>query len=76
MLTHLQRQRQKQTYSAHPPTLLRLFKASERVSSTFGPDMNLAAYVQQQVDKEIIPVPEGGHCYVHKMFNLGVFGIF
>ena len=37
----------------------------------FGPDMNLAAYVQQQVDKEIIPVPEGGHCYVHKMFNLG-----
>ena len=37
----------------------------------FGPDMNLASYVQQHVDKEIIPVPEGGNCYVHKMFNIG-----
>jgi quinolinate synthase len=36
----------------------------------FGPDMNLAWHVQQQVDKEIIPVPENGHCYVHRMFNL------
>ncbi len=38
----------------------------------FGPDMNLAWYVSHQIkDKEIIPAPEGGHCYVHKMFNLG-----
>ncbi len=37
----------------------------------FGPDMNLAWYVSQQVDKEIIPIPEGGHCYVHKMFHEG-----
>jgi quinolinate synthase len=38
----------------------------------FGPDMNLAWFVSHQVkDKEIIPAPEGGHCYVHKMFNLG-----
>lgn len=35
----------------------------------FGPDMNLASYVAQQVDKEIIPIPQGGHCYVHKMFQ-------
>ena len=35
----------------------------------FGPDMNLASYVAQQVDKEIIPIPAGGHCYVHKMFQ-------
>lgn len=35
----------------------------------FGPDMNLASYVAQKVDKEIIPIPEGGHCYVHKMFQ-------
>ena len=35
----------------------------------FGPDMNLAWHVQQQTDKEIIPIPEEGHCYVHKMFN-------
>ena len=37
----------------------------------FGPDENLGWFVSQQLkDKEIIPVPEGGHCYVHKMFNL------
>jgi quinolinate synthase len=35
----------------------------------FGPDMNLAAFVQSQTDKEIIPIPEVGYCYVHKMFN-------
>jgi quinolinate synthase len=38
----------------------------------FGPDMNLAWFVSHQAkDKEIIPAPENGHCYVHKMFNLG-----
>jgi quinolinate synthase len=36
----------------------------------FGPDMNLAWFVQEQTDKEIIPIPEKGHCYVHKMFNM------
>jgi quinolinate synthase len=37
----------------------------------FGPDVNLASYVSGKVDKEIIPIPEGGHCYVHKMFHEG-----
>lgn len=37
----------------------------------FGPDTNLAKYLSQKVDKEIIPIPEQGHCYVHKMFHLG-----
>jgi quinolinate synthase len=38
----------------------------------FGPDMNLAWFVSNQAkDKEIIPAPDNGHCYVHKMFNLG-----
>jgi quinolinate synthase len=37
----------------------------------FGPDTNLGWFVSHQIkDKEIIPAPEGGHCYVHKMFNL------
>jgi len=37
----------------------------------FGPDANLGWFVSNQVkDKNIIPTPEGGHCYVHKMFNL------
>jgi quinolinate synthase len=34
-----------------------------------GPDRNLAWYIQQEVtDKEIIPFPDIGHCYVHKKF--------
>ncbi|MGF7118574.1 quinolinate synthase NadA [Methanobacterium oryzae] len=39
----------------------------------FGPDMNLASYVSNFTDKEIIPIPEGGHCYVHKMFTGEIF---
>lgn len=31
----------------------------------FGPDNNLANHVAEKLDKEIIPVPAGGHCYVH-----------
>lgn len=37
----------------------------------FGPDMNLAQYVSQKVDKEIISIPEQGYCHVHKMFHFG-----
>ncbi|MDR2829524.1 MAG: quinolinate synthase NadA [Methanobrevibacter sp.] len=37
----------------------------------FGPDNNLAKYVAKQTHKEIIPIPEIGYCYVHKMFNIG-----
>jgi len=37
----------------------------------FGPDANLGWFVSNQIkDKEIIAAPDGGHCYVHKMFNL------
>jgi quinolinate synthase len=39
----------------------------------FGPDNNLASYVAKKTDKEIIAIPDGGHCYVHKMFNEGDF---
>lgn len=36
----------------------------------FGPDTNLASYVQSVLpEKEIIPIPEGGHCYVHTCFD-------
>ena len=37
----------------------------------FGPDTNLANYVAKQTNKEVIPIPGDGHCYVHKMFNPG-----
>ncbi|ALV63935.1 Quinolinate synthetase [Thermococcus sp. 2319x1] len=35
----------------------------------FGPDNNLAYYVAERTGKNIIPIPRGGHCYVHKKFT-------
>lgn len=36
----------------------------------FGPDSNLAGYVQRNLpEKTIIPLPPGGHCYVHSEFT-------
>ncbi len=50
---------------------VKIVESLEEDRIIFGPDMNLGWYVSHQVDdKEIIPAPEGGHCYVHKMFNL------
>ena len=37
----------------------------------FGPDRNMAWYVSKKVNKEIIPIPARGYCYVHKLFDLG-----
>ncbi|OPX57772.1 MAG: Quinolinate synthase A [Methanobacterium sp. PtaB.Bin024] len=48
---------------------VQVVKSLDEDQILFGPDMNLAWHVQQQTDKEIIPIPEEGHCYVHKMFN-------
>lgn len=37
----------------------------------FGPDCNLASYVQERIpEKRIIPLPPDGHCYVHTGFSL------
>ncbi len=35
----------------------------------FGPDRNLAWFAQQRSDKQIIPLPDRGYCYVHRMFS-------
>ncbi len=35
----------------------------------FGPDRNLAWYVEKRSDKKIIPLPDNGYCYVHRMFS-------
>lgn len=43
--------------------------ALEENKILFGPDRNLAWHVGQNTDKEIIPIPEDGNCYVHRMFS-------
>lgn len=35
----------------------------------FGPDRNLAAYVQKRTNKKVIPIPEFGCCPTHMRFN-------
>lgn len=45
-------------------------RSLEETTILFGPDSNLADYVASQVpEKEIIPLPPEGHCYVHTMFT-------
>ena len=34
-----------------------------------GPDANLAAYASWRTGKVVHPLPENGHCYVHKLFR-------
>lgn len=48
---------------------LKVVESLKEDTILFGPDRNLAWFVSQHTDKEIIPIPEKGHCYVHKMFN-------
>jgi quinolinate synthase len=55
---------------------VKVVESLEEDQILFGPDMNLARFVAQQVDKDIIPIPEVGYCYVHKMFNPGDIAFF
>ena len=50
---------------------VKVVESLEEDQILFGPDMNLAKYVAHRVDKDIIPIPKVGYCYVHKMFNQG-----
>lgn len=53
--------------SANAPGVVRSLKETEVI---FGPDSNLASWVQEQVpEKRIIPVPPDGHCPVHAVFE-------
>ncbi len=52
-------------------------KITEKISSEFnsqavlfGPDANLADYVEQISKIKTIKMPENGHCYVHSQINL------
>ncbi len=49
---------------------VKIVKALPEKKIIFGPDANLAWHVQRHVkDKEIIPVPEKGHCITHLLFK-------
>jgi len=49
---------------------LKIAKKLQAKTILFGPDKNLALYVQERVpDKTIIPIPDHGHCYVHSQFT-------
>lgn len=52
--------------SANSPQVI---NALEEKTVLFGPDRNLAWFAQRRSDKTIIPIPENGYCYVHKMFK-------
>ncbi|MCS3900436.1 quinolinate synthase NadA [Methanococcus voltae] len=53
--------------SANADKVVNLF---DEKTILFGPDNNLAYFVEKRSDKTIIPIPKGGHCYVHKMYTL------
>ncbi len=53
--------------SANADKVVNSFKEDNII---FGPDQNLAYYVKKRSDKNIIGIPEDGHCYVHKKFTL------
>ncbi len=49
---------------------VKIVKALKEDKILFGPDVNLAWHVAQNVpDKEIIPIPYKGHCRVHVLFK-------
>ncbi|MDH5442963.1 MAG: quinolinate synthase NadA [Hadesarchaea archaeon] len=52
--------------SANAPLIVNALDEGEIL---FGPDRNLAWFVQQRSDKKIIPLPDLGYCYVHRMFS-------
>lgn len=52
--------------SANAPQIVNAMEGEEVL---FGPDYNLAQFAQRESDKKVIPLPENGYCYVHKMFS-------
>jgi len=49
---------------------VKVVSSLEQEEILFGPDRNLALYVQSQLpEKVIIPLPDDGGCYVHKMIT-------
>ena len=59
--------------SANADQIVRKLNAEKVI---FGPDVNLVYYVQKRVSGvELIPVPEDGHCNVHRFLGNGDEGM-
>jgi len=50
---------------------VKVVNALEENEILFGPDHNLAWFVQRHTDKKVIPLPDYGYCYVHRIFTPG-----
>ncbi len=49
---------------------VKIIKNLESSRVLVGPDRNIAHYIQRELpEKEIIPIPVDGHCYVHRQFT-------
>ena len=49
---------------------VKIIKKLESSQVLVGPDRNIAHYIQRELpEKEIIPIPVDGHCYVHRQFT-------
>jgi len=48
---------------------VRIVEAMDSNEVLFGPDANLARYVDKNTEKTVIPLPGKGHCYVHTYFD-------
>ncbi len=49
--------------------VVRVVKSLNSDEVLLGPDRNLAWFAEWKTKKRVIPVPEGGHCYVHVQFD-------
>ena len=49
---------------------VRIVEQVESDTVIFGPDCNLAEYVQEKTEKKIIPIPEHGFCPTHSVFDV------
>jgi len=53
-------------YIVTSASALKLISKLDADTILFGPDKNLASYVANRTDKNIIPIPSDGYCYVHE----------
>jgi quinolinate synthase len=53
-------------YIVTSASALKLISKLDADKILFGPDKNLSSYVAKRTEKNIVPVPSNGYCYVHE----------